>query len=100
MNMKVSAAALAILGSVFAASSNAQADTLSISAVESKSVEAAQVLRELQAAGMVRIDSETGSVQLKTSVLEVLRATGWATEKESAADTGGGKTGRTYMPGM
>lgn len=94
-NMKVSALVLSIVGAVLAESAKAE---VSVSSVERKSVEAALVLRNLQAAGLVRIDSETGLIQMKGSVLEVLRATGWAADMEFAENNGGGRTWRTDSP--
>lgn len=93
---RVSASVLAILGSVFASNAKADPSSVSIANIEERSVEAAQVLKELQEAGLVYIDPDTGLVQLKRSVLEVLQATGWATRSEHsthAAD--GGRTDRS-----
>ncbi len=87
---KINKSTLIVLGTVIAAG-NTNAATLS--SISSDPSDAAIAIKNLEEAGYLSVDSETGSVTLKKSVIDVLKANGAAMDLEHVDRRGPSSTG-------
>lgn len=85
MSQKVNVSILAAIGILI--SNNASGDTQSL--IEQRKIqetEAAALIADLTAAGLIQVDPESGVIKVNGSIMDILQISGWAASRKHSLE--------------